>query len=81
MAEVVPADEQTFFRGPVIEGVPGGIATQNRVGEEIDVRWIRQMGKNLQLWVGYAHLFPGPYLKEAGRDAVGYPYAMWTFSF
>ncbi|MBZ5575789.1 MAG: alginate export family protein [Acidobacteriia bacterium] len=56
-------------------------ATQNRVGEEIDVRWIRQMGKNLQLWVGYAHLFPGPYLKEAGRDAVGYPYAMWTFSF
>jgi len=56
-------------------------ATDARVGTEIDVRWIRQVGKNFQLWVGYAHLFPGPYLKQAGRGAIDYPYAMWTLNF
>jgi hypothetical protein len=56
-------------------------ATDSRVGAEIDTRVIRDMSKNLQIWVGYAHLFPGPYLKEAGKGAIDYPYAMWTFSF
>ena len=56
-------------------------ATDARVGSDIDVRWARQMGKYLQLWVGYAHLFPGPYLKQAGGGAIDYPYAMWALSF
>ena len=56
-------------------------ATDSRVGSEIDTRIIRQMNKNLQFWVGYAHLFPGPYLKQAGKGAVNFPYVMWTFSF
>jgi hypothetical protein len=56
-------------------------ALHSRVGEEIDTRVGRQVGTHLQLWVGYARLFAGPYLKEAGKGAVDYPYAMWTYSF
>jgi hypothetical protein len=67
------------FSGAVFAFNPN--AANSRVGSEIDVRWIRQAGKHLQFWAGYAHLFPGPYLRQAGRGAIDYPYAMWTFSF
>ncbi len=65
--------------GSVFASAPN--ATANRVGSEVDVRWIHQMSKSLQLWFGYAHLFPGPYLKQAGKGAVDYPYASWTVNF
>lgn len=55
-------------------------ATDGRVGDVVDVRYIRQVGKKLQFWIGYAHLFPGPYLKQTGRGQMDYPYAMWTIS-
>jgi len=67
------------FSGAVFASAPN--ATERGVGSEVDVRWVRQMSKSLQFWLGYAHLFPGPYLRQAGRGAVDFPYAMWTVSF
>ncbi len=56
-------------------------AAHSRAGGEIDFRVIYQLTPHLQIWCGYARLFAGPFLKEAGRDSVHYPYAMWTYSF
>lgn len=67
------------FSGAVFASNPN--AADSRVGEEVDVRVIRQVHKHLQLWIGYAHLFAGPYLQEAGKGSMNYPYGMWTFSF
>lgn len=61
--------------------VQNAAASEDRIGGEIDFRVVYQVNKHLQLWCGYAHLFAGPYLKEAGRDGVHYPYAMWTYVF
>ena len=66
------------FSGAVFARVAN--AAQTRVGEEIDTRFIYQLSKHLQVWLGYATLFPGPYLREAGRTGtIRYPYAMWTW--
>ena len=67
------------FSGAVFASNPN--ASDSHVGEEIDVRVIRQVHKHLQLWVGYAHLCAGPYLRQAGKGSIDYPYGMWTFSF
>jgi hypothetical protein len=56
-------------------------ATESRVGGETDVRVIYQMNRHLQIWCGYARLFAGPYLAQAGRKSMNYPYAMWTWVF
>ncbi len=77
LAEV--RDALYTFSGAVFASAPR--ATARGVGSELDLRWVRQMSRSLQFWVGYAHLFPGPYLKQAGKGAVDYPYAMWTLSF
>ena len=63
------------FSGAVFVSAPN--ARDRGVGSEVDVRWVRQMSKSLQFWLGYAHLFPGPYLKQAGRGAIDYPYVMY----
>lgn len=52
----------------------------SRVGTEEDTRIIYQVTGRLQLWCGYAHLFPGPYLRDAHKGAVSYPYFMWTYT-
>ncbi len=73
------ADALYTFSGAVFASHPD--AAESRVGGEIDVRWIVQMNQRLQLWIGYAHLFAGPYLRECGKGSMDYPYAMWTYSF
>jgi len=67
------------FSGAVFVSAPN--ATSRKIGSEVDVRWIRQMSRSLQFWVGYAHLFPGAFLKQTGRGAIDCPYAMWTVTF
>jgi Alginate export len=66
------------YSGAVFARAPYG--ADSRVGEDIDTRFIYQMTKHLQVWLGYATLFPGPYLEAAGRHGIiQYPYAMWTW--
>ncbi|MBM3775480.1 MAG: hypothetical protein FJW37_09995 [Acidobacteria bacterium] len=56
-------------------------ASNSRVGEEIDFQALYRYNERLQLGFGYAHLFPGPYLRQStGGSPVSAPYLMWTYS-
>ncbi len=64
--------------GAVLVRFPG--ASSRRVGDEIDLQVSWQIHARLTVGCGYARLFPGPYLKQAGRGpAASYPYLMWTW--
>jgi len=67
--------------GAPIARVPEGAAS-TRVGQEIDVQVSRPLTPYLALSAGYAHLFAGPFLKEAtpGKSYSG-PFAMVTYVF
>ena len=57
-------------------------AASARVGQEIDVQFTRLLFPQLALTAGYAHLFAGPFLKQAtpGASYSG-PFAMVTYVF
>lgn len=56
-------------------------ASSNRVGTETGAWAMYQMSPHLQLWGGYAQLFAGPFLREAGKNAsIKYPFFVWTYS-
>jgi hypothetical protein len=55
-------------------------ATSDRVGGEIDLYATHQYSKHIALGVGYAHMFPGSYLKQTtGIGGASYPYLMWRY--
>jgi hypothetical protein len=57
-------------------------AASARVGHEIDVQFSRPLFPQLAVTAGYAHLFPGPFLKQATPGAsFGGPFAMVTYVF
>ena len=64
---------------------PGRVAAgalHSHVGQEIDVQVTRQLLPSLQIAGGYAHIFPGGFLKEATPGAsYNYPYLMATYAF
>jgi hypothetical protein len=69
-----------------IGNVPlGRIATgaaDRHVGQEIDVQVSRALTPQIQLAGGYAHIFPGAFLKEATPGAsYSHPYVMLTYVF
>jgi hypothetical protein len=56
-------------------------ATHTRVGAETDAWVIYQPVRRIQFWLGFAHLSPGPFLREAGKGApVNYPYALVNYT-
>jgi Alginate export len=67
--------------GVAIARVAAGAASTH-VGQEIDVQAARPLTPQLQLAGGYAHIFPGGFLKEAtpGASYSG-PYVMVTYIF
>lgn len=67
--------------GAPLARVPGGAASR-RVGQEIDVQVSRPLTPYLAFAAGYAHLFTGPFLKEAtpGKSYSG-PFVMLTYVF
>jgi hypothetical protein len=57
-------------------------ATDRHVGQEIDIQVARAVTPQLQLAGGYAHIFTGPFLKQATPGAsYSYPYVMATYVF
>jgi hypothetical protein len=57
-------------------------ATSSRVGDEIDFQASYQFSTQFQLGFGYAHLFPGEFLKQSSPgSAVTFPYLMWSYKF
>lgn len=57
-------------------------ALHSHVGQEIDVQVSRALLPSLQIAGGYAHIFPGGFLKEATPGAsYNYPYVMVTYVF
>ncbi len=55
-------------------------AASNRVGDEIDLYAVFQFSKHLEFGAGYAHMFPGDFLKQTTTvDGVSYPYLMWRY--
>ena len=70
-------DALYLLSGTVYARQPG--AASRRVGEEAGGWVIYQVSRQSQIWVGYARLFAGPYLREAGKGAgVGYPFVVWS---
>jgi hypothetical protein len=67
--------------GAPLARVPAGAAS-TRVGEEIDVQVARPLNAQLAFAAGYAHMFAGPFLKEAtpGASYSG-PFVMITYVF
>ncbi len=60
-----------------IDGTAG-----THVGQELDISTVYALNKQMQIGAGFAHLFPGEFLKKATRGH-GYnsPYVMFTYSF
>jgi Alginate export len=67
--------------GAPLARVPSG-AAQTHVGQELDVQVSRPLTPQLTIAAGYAHLFAGPFLKEAtpGKSYSG-PFVMATYVF
>lgn len=67
--------------GAVLARVPAGAASV-KVGQEIDIQIARPLSPQLALAAGYAHLFAGPFIKQAtpGRPYTG-PFVMLTYVF
>lgn len=64
-----------------IARVPGGAADRH-VGQELDVQISRALTPQIQAAAGYAHIFTGPFLKEATPGAsYSHPYVMVTYVF
>ncbi len=78
---VEPRDALYAASGAPLARVIAGAASR-RVGQEIDVQVSRPLFPQLALTAGYAHLFAGPFLKEAtpGASYSG-PFAMVTYVF
>jgi hypothetical protein len=54
---------------------------EKRVGEELGLWAICDARRGLQLWGGYARLFPGPFLKNAGKSSpTNYFFFVWTLT-
>jgi hypothetical protein len=67
--------------GARIAFVAGGAASSH-VGQEVDVQVSRAITPQLQLAVGYAHMFTGKFLKQATPGAsYSQPYVMATYVF
>jgi hypothetical protein len=57
-------------------------AADRHVGQELDVQVSRALTPQLQAAAGYAHIFPGAFLKEATPGAsYSHPYVMLTYVF
>ncbi|MEQ1756921.1 MAG: alginate export family protein [Vicinamibacterales bacterium] len=61
---VEKADGLYSGSGALLARVPGG-ASSARVGQELDVQITHPLTPQLALAAGYAHLFPGAFLKQA----------------
>jgi len=65
----------------VVARVPGG-ALSRHVGQEIDVQAAYRLSSELQVAAGYAHVFTGPFLREATPGAAySGSYLMLTYVF
>ncbi|MBF8300524.1 MAG: Alginate exp protein [Acidobacteria bacterium] len=70
----------TAVSAPLARVVAG--STSRHVGQEVDVQVTRVLMPQLQLAVGYAHIFTGAFLKQATPGAsYSYPYVMATYVF
>ena len=69
----------------VANAVVGRVATgaaDRHVGQELDVQVSRALTPQIQAAAGYAHIFPGAFLKEATPGAsYSHPYVMVTYVF
>jgi hypothetical protein len=67
--------------GVLLARVASG-ASSSHVGQEIDVQGSRPLTPQLQLAAGYAHIFPGGFLKQATPGAsYSFPFVMVTYVF
>ena len=67
--------------GAALARVPTGAASAH-VGQELDIQATKALTPQLQVAVGYAHIFTGAFLKEATPGAsYSHPYLMATYIF
>ena len=78
------AEEQDaiYTAGSALLARVAGGAASSHVGQELDVQVARAVTPQLQLAVGYAHIFTGAFLKQATPGAsYSHPYVMATYVF
>jgi hypothetical protein len=67
--------------GALVARIPAGAASRH-VGQELDIQMTRAVTPQLQIAAGYAHIFPGAFLKQATPGAsYSLPFAMATYVF
>lgn len=67
--------------GALVVRGPGGAASRH-VGQELDIQAVYSLSKPFQVGAGFAHIFPGAFLKQTtpGRS-YNFPYASLSYSF
>ena len=75
------ADALYAASGAALARVAGG-ATDSHVGQELDVQISRSVTPQIAVAAGYAHMFTGPFLKQATPGAAySQPFVMVTYVF
>jgi hypothetical protein len=65
----------------VLARAPGDVRDRH-VGQEIDLQVSRAIAPHVQVAAGYAHIFTGPFLRQATPGAsYSHPYVLVTYVF
>jgi hypothetical protein len=65
---------------PIVRQADGSAG--RRVGQEGDVSVLYNLNRQIQFGAGYAHLFPGKFLRSTtSARGHSYPYLMMTYAF
>jgi hypothetical protein len=76
-----PTDGLYTAGSALLARVAGG-ASDRHVGQEIDVQLVKPLTPQIQVAAGYAHIFAGPFLRQATPGAsYRHPYVMVTYVF
>ncbi len=71
-----------FYNEAGVEFVRNPQATNRRIGWELDLQADWQYSDRLRFGLGWARLFPGPYLRQSTPgSSFTYPYLMWQYRF
>jgi hypothetical protein len=76
------AHDAVYNAGSAVVARAATGAADRHIGQEIDVQVSRALTPQLQMAAGYAHIFPGGFLKDATPGAsYSHPYVMFTYVF
>jgi hypothetical protein len=68
--------------GTLLRAAPSGGSTATGLGSEVDIQVNWKLNRYFSAYTGYAHFFPGPYIRASGPDqSIDFAYTSVTFTF